>query len=373
MESIGTLAGGIAHDLNNVLAPILMSIELLRRQEKDPRRQDILSTIESSATRGADMVRQVLSFARGVEGRQMEVQVGHLLREIEKIANDTFLKTIRVRRDVPDDLWTVKGDPTQLHQVLLNLCVNARDAMPQGGSLTLSASNMLLDEQYAAMNIDAKPGPHVVIQVEDTGTGMSPEVMERIFEPFFTTKELGKGTGLGLSTTMAIVSSHGGFVQVQSEPGQGTQFRVFLPARTTTGASDAVVAENDLQQGNGELVLVIDDEAAVRQITRQTLELFGYRVLLAADGTEAVGMYATHKAEISVVLTDMMMPMMDGQSTIQILRRMNPDVRIIAASGLNTGSMAAKATHAGVKHFIPKPYTAETLLNTLHQTLHEPA
>jgi PAS domain S-box-containing protein len=372
MESIGTLAGGIAHDLNNVLAPILMSIELLRLQEKDPRRQDILSTIEGSAKRGADMVRQVLSFARGVEGRQVEVQVGHLLREIEKIADETFLKTIRVRRDVPDDLWTVKGDPTQLHQVLLNLCVNARDAMPQGGSLTISACNLMLDEQYAAMHIDAKPGPHVVINVEDTGTGMPPEVIERIFEPFFTTKEPGKGTGLGLSTTLAIAKSHGGFVQVQSEPGQGTQFRVFLPALTSSGGSEPSAVKNELPHGNGELILVIDDEASVRQITRQTLEIFGYRVLLAADGTEAAGTYATHKDEIAAVLTDMMMPVMDGQATIQVLRRMNPKVRIIAASGLNTSGMTARATHAGVNHFIAKPYTAEVLLTTLHQTLHGP-
>ncbi|MDP1586118.1 MAG: ATP-binding protein, partial [Prosthecobacter sp.] len=374
MESIGTLAGGIAHDLNNVLAPILMSIELLRLQEKDPRRQDILSTVEGSAKRGADMVRQVLSFARGVEGRQVEVQIGHLLREIEKIANETFLKTIRVKCSIQQGLWTVNGDPTQLHQVLLNLCVNARDAMPQGGVLSLAASNLMLDEQYAVMHIDAKPGPHVVIQVEDTGSGMPPEIVERIFEPFFTTKETGKGTGLGLSTTLAIANSHGGFVQVQSEPGLGTQFRVFLPARTTTGITESSAAtESELPLGNGELVLVIDDEESVRQITRQTLEMFGYRVLMAADGTEAAGTYATHKDEIAAVLTDMMMPVMDGQATIQVLRRMNPKVRIIAASGLNTSGMAAKATQAGVKHFIPKPYTAEILLKTLHQMLHESA
>ncbi len=373
MESIGTLAGGIAHDLNNVLAPIMMSIELLRLQEKDPRRLDILATIEGSAKRGADMVRQVLSFARGVEGRQLEVQAKHLLREIEKIVNETFLKSIRVSCDIQPGLWTVTGDPTQLHQVLLNLCVNARDAMPHGGTLSLTASNVTLDEHYAVMNLGAKPGPHVVIHVEDNGSGMPPEVVERIFEPFFTTKELGKGTGLGLSTTLAIVKSHGGFVRVESEPGVGTKFSVFLPARTEAGSQDAVITESELPRGNDELVLVIDDESAVRQITRQTLEIFGYRVLLAADGAEAAGIYAAHRDEVAVVLTDMMMPVMDGPAIIQVLLRINPKVRIISASGISTDSMVSKAINAGVKHFIPKPYSAETLLKTLHQALHEPA
>lgn len=371
MESIGTLAGGIAHDLNNVLAPIMMAIELLKMQEKNPMRLSVLDTIEGSAKRGADMVKQVLSFARGVEGQHLEVQVGHLLREIEKIANETFLKNIQVSCDVPADLWLVTGDPTQLHQVLLNLCVNARDAMPYGGLLSLTASNLKLDEQYAGMNIEAKPGPHVCIQVEDSGTGMPPEVIERIFEPFFTTKELGKGTGLGLSTTLGIIKSHGGFVRVYSEVGMGTRFHVYLPAQTEPAAGTEA-SEPELPRGNGELVLVIDDEAAVRQITRQTLEAFGYRVLLTTDGVEASAIYATRQNEIDVVLTDMMMPLMDGLTTIQVLLRMNPQARIIAASGLNSNGMVAQVTNTGVKHFIPKPYTAETLLKTLRDVLREP-
>jgi len=372
MESIGTLAGGIAHDLNNVLAPIMMSIELLKMQEKNPLRLSMLTTIEGSAKRGADMVKQVLSFARGVEGQQLEVQVGHLLREIEKIANETFLKNIQVRCDVSAELWLVKGDPTQLHQVLLNLCVNARDAMLNGGTLTLTSSNVMLDEQYAAMNIEAKPGPHVCIVVGDTGTGMPPEVIERIFEPFFTTKELGKGTGLGLSTTIAIIKSHGGFVKVQSRVGVGTQFHVYLPAQMEPAAEDVAAAPVGLPLGNGELLLVIDDEASVRQITGQTLEAFGYRVLLASDGVEATSIYASRKEEIALVLTDMMMPVMDGPTTILVLMRINPEIRIIAASGLSANGMEAKATNAGVKHFIPKPYTAETLLKTIRGVLGEP-
>jgi PAS domain S-box-containing protein len=371
MESIGTLAGGIAHDLNNVLAPIMMSIELLKIQEKDAKRLSILTTIEGSAKRGADMVQQVLSFARGVEGQQLEVQVGHLLKEIQKIVQDTFLKNIEVHSNIPSNLWLVHGDPTQLHQVLLNLCVNARDAMPNGGTLSLAASNIILDEHYAGMNIEANPGPHVRIVVEDSGTGMSPEVIERIFEPFFTTKELGKGTGLGLSTTIAIIKSHGGFVRVYSEVGMGSRFHIYLPAHTESGATVVDFAPIELPRGNNELVLVIDDEAAVRQITRQTLETFGYRVVLASDGVEATSIYAARKQEISVVLTDMMMPLMDGPTTIQVLLRLNPQARIIAASGLNANGMVAKAVSAGVKFFIPKPYTAETLLKTLREVIED--
>ncbi len=369
MDSIGTLAGGIAHDLNNALTPILMSIELLKLREKDQRDMKVLSTMESSVKRGAGMVRQLLTFASGMEGKQLAVQVGHLIKEIEKIANETFLKTIQVRSEIPADLWAVQGDPTQLHQVLLNLCVNARDAMPDGGVLKLSACNLMIDEHHAGPNGEGAPGPYIVIQVEDTGTGMPPEVIERIFEPFFTTKELGKGTGLGLSTSLGIIKSHHGFLHVESVPGVGTKFLVCLPAHTAASTGVEACVQTELRRGHGELVLVVDDEADVRQVVQQILEAFGYRVLLAADGTEASALYASRKEEIAVVVTDMMMPLMDGPATIQVLMSLNPQVRIIAASGLSTSINAAKATKEGVKHFIPKPYTTETLLQTLHSVL----
>ncbi len=370
MESIGTLAGGIAHDLNNVLAPIMMAVELLKMQERDAQRLSILKTIEISSKRGADMVGQVLSFARGVEGQQVEVQISHIIREIEALAHETFPKNIELTSNLPSGLWTVRGDPTQLHQVLLNLCVNARDAMPYGGTLVLAASNLVLDEHYSCMNIEAAPGPHVCIEVEDSGGGIPPDVIERIFEPFFTTKEVGKGTGLGLSTTMAIVKSHGGFARVYSEVGVGSRFHIYLPALTQAGALVPETLKPDLPRGQGELILVIDDEAAIRNITKQTLEAFGYRAILASDGAEAAAIYGVRKQEIAVVLTDMMMPVMDGPATIQVLMHMNPRVRIIAASGLNANGMVAKATHAGVRHFISKPYTAGALLKVLHSILH---
>ncbi|MBN8420370.1 MAG: PAS domain S-box protein [Verrucomicrobia bacterium] len=369
MESIGTLAGGIAHDLNNVLTPIMMSIELLKLQETNERRLNIFSAIENSAKRGADMVQQVLSFARGVEGRQLAVEMARLVREIEKIANETFLKNIQVRSTIQNSLWGVQGDPTQLHQVLLNLCVNARDAMPNGGTLKLSASNLMLDGQSGELSTQAKPGPYVLIEVEDTDTGMPPDVVERIFEPFFTTKELGKGTGLGLSTTLAIIKSHHGFLRVHSEMGEGTKFQLYLPASDSADMQDVTPVGASLPRGSGELVLVVDDEDTVRQIISQTLDAFGYRVLLAADGVEASTLFTAHQNEIAVVLTDMMMPVMDGLATIQVLMRMNPQVRIIAASGLGVKDMVARAMAAGVKHFIPKPYSAETLLKTLAEVL----
>jgi PAS domain S-box-containing protein len=373
LESIGTLAGGIAHDLNNVLAPVLMSIGLLQMDERDPERREILSTIEQSAKRGAEMVRQVLSFARGLEGRRIEIHLSHLLRDVMRITNDTFPKNIRVEAQMAPDLWPLLADPTQLHQVLLNLCVNARDAMPNGGRLTIRATNMRVDEHYAAMNIEARVGPHLQIDVEDTGAGIAAEHLDKVFDPFFTTKDLGKGTGLGLSTSLAIVKSHGGFIRVTTEPGQGSCFRVFLPAQAAgTAVDSAVAADAALPRGHGETVLVVDDEAAVRQITKQTLESFGYDVVVAADGSEAVSIYVQNQDRIALVLTDMMMPIMDGPATIRVLRRLNPGVRVIGASGVAVGDGPAPVPDTGIRHFLPKPYTADTLLTMVRQALDEP-
>jgi CheY-like chemotaxis protein len=244
--------------------------------------------------------------------------------------------------------------------------------MPNGGSLTVGVENFVLDEQYAAMNIQAKPGRYVTITVSDSGTGIPQNLLEKIFEPFFTTKELNKGTGLGLSTVMAIVKSHGGIINVYSEPGKGTSFNVYLPAIETSSEMRHDAAELvSLPRGNGEMVLVVDDEASILTITSQTLQAFGYRILTAKDGAEAVAVYAVHKNDIAVVLTDMMMPIMDGPATIHALIRINPSVKIVAASGLNANGNAAKMTEAGVKHFLTKPYTAGTLLKTMRAILDE--
>jgi CheY-like chemotaxis protein len=256
-----------------------------------------------------------------------------------------------------------------MHQVLMNLCVNARDAMPEGGSISIKVENIVVDENYARMHLEATAGRFVVINVSDTGPGISPEIQSRIFEPFFTTKEMSKGTGLGLSTALTIVKSHGGFINVYSELHKGSVFALYLPAVDVPGAIDSVALQTDLPLGHGELILVVDDEESIREITRGTLETFGYTVLTASDGTEALAVYADKKDEIAAVLTDMVMPFMDGPATIRALQRMNPKVRIIAASGLGTGPRAGEGALEGVSVFLNKPYTAEKLLKTLAEVL----
>jgi PAS domain S-box-containing protein len=369
MESIGTLAGGIAHDLNNVLSPILMAIDMLQLKTTDEASKKWLDVLRTNAERGGNMVRQVLSFARGVEGERVALQPKHLIKEIVKILRETLPKSLEISFQIPNDLWIISADATQMHQVLMNLCVNARDAMPEGGSIAIKAENVFVDENYARMHLEAKPGSFVMISVADTGPGMTPEIQSRIFEPFFTTKEMTKGTGLGLSTALTIVKSHGGFINVYSELHKGSQFTLYLPAVDMPGAADAAALQTNLPLGHGELVLVVDDEESIREITRGTLETFGYKVLTASDGTEALALYADKKNEIAVVLTDMVMPFMDGSATIRALQRMDPKVRIIAASGLGAGQRAGEGALEGVSVFLNKPYTAEKLLNTLAQVL----
>lgn len=369
MESIGTLAGGIAHDLNNVLSPILMAVEMLQLKVRDESGRQLLEILRSNAERGGNMIRQVLSFARGVEGERVSLQPKHLIKEIVKIMRETLPKSIEIVYYIPDDLWVISADATQVHQVLMNLCVNARDALPSGGSITIKAENVYVDENYARMHLEAKPGRFVVITVADTGTGMPPDVLSRIFEPFFTTKDMTKGTGLGLSTALTIVKSHGGFVNVYSEPGKGSQFAIYFPSQELEDHAVLGLPETDLPIGHGELILVIDDEEAIRQITASTLETFGYKVLLASDGTEAIPLYAQRRDEIAVVITDMLMPFMDGPATIRALLKMNRNVRIIAASGLTGGHKPGEAALEGVKMFLAKPYTAEKVLKAIAEVL----
>jgi two-component system cell cycle sensor histidine kinase/response regulator CckA len=369
MESIGILAGGIAHDLNNILSPILMSLEVLKLKYIDQESQVWLKLLQASAERGASMVKQILSFARGSEGKRVILQPKHLLSDVVKILKETFPRSIDVQFDLPSNLWIVTADPTQLHQVLMNLCVNARDAMPNGGSITIRAENCTIDDNYAQVNLEAQAGDFVKITVTDTGTGMDHNVIGLIFEPFFTTKEVGKGTGLGLSTALAIVKSHEGFMNVYSEVGKGTAFTLYLPASSATKEKPLPKRLPDFPTGHGELVLVVDDEDSIRQITKSTLETFGYRVLLAGDGTEALAVYEANRDDVKVVLTDMMMPIMDGEATIRALKRLTPSVNIIAASGLADDAKIAEAARAGVHMFLPKPYTAEQLLRAIAEVL----
>jgi len=368
LESIGTLASGIAHDLNNILTPILTVSHLLplKFRDLDEQTKQMLEILESSANRGASLVKQVLSFSRGQEGQRVILQIKHLLSEVINIANRTFSKSIQISANIPRmELWTISADATQIHQVLMNLIVNARDAMPNGGSLTISAENRYLDENYAAINLEAQVGFYVIVSISDTGMGIPPELLERIFDPFFTTKEVGQGTGLGLATVMGIVKNHGGFVRVYSEMGNGTQFQVYLPASEERLSQP--ILEEKLPIGNGELILIVDDEATIRQIAKTSLEKYNYTTLFASDGIEALALYAQHQKEISVVLIDMMMPNLDGLTTIRAMQIMNPQVRAIATSGLAANSQLALSVN--VKTFLLKPYTLEELLNALHEAI----
>lgn len=373
MESVGTLAGGIAHDLNNILAPILMASQILKRNTLDEQSQRMLYILETNAQRGTNLIRQVLSFARGVEGERTVLQVRHLVSELEKVLKETFVRSIEIKSNIPKEFWPIMGDPTQIHQILLNLCVNARDAMPNGGILTITGENIIVDEHYSRLYVNAKPGPYSVITVADTGSGIPPELKERIFEPFFTTKELGKGTGLGLSTVYSIVKSYGGFIDLYSEVGKGTRFKIYLPAVPSKESKIAEERVASLPTGNGELILVVDDESSVREITKLTLETFDYTVITASDGAEAVALYSDRKDKIKVVILDMNMPVMDGPAAIQAMRKCNPDVKIIGASGLETGQSLEYLSGESTSVFLQKPFTAESLLKVLNDLLTVPA
>ncbi len=373
LESIGTLAGGIAHDLNNMLAPILLALDLLRLHQPGPEARRLIATIETSAQRSAELVRQVLTFARGVEGRRQPLQIRHLIKEAARFAAETFPRDISVQTKFAPGLWGVSADPTQINQVLLNLALNARDAMPAGGALAFSAANFLADDASAATTPEARPGPYVVISVSDTGHGIAPEHVERIFEPFFTTKEVGKGTGLGLSTVHAIVREHDGFITVRTSPGQGAVFHVHLPAQPELEAPALHPASTPGPRGDGQTILVLDDEPAIRDLTRRTLEAHGYQVLLAGDGAEGVALFARHSERIALVITDLIMPIMDGQATINALRRLQPRLPIIAVSGHDPTGRIGRDSGPPVSGFLAKPYTVEALLSLVSDCIRPPS
>ena len=369
MDSIGTLASGVAHDLNNILAPILMSSSLLRSGLAPNEKDKLIETIETSAQRGSSIVKQLLAFGRGVEGERVVVQLRHLVNEMATIARETFPKNITIQSRLPKDLWPVKADPTHLHQVLLNLAVNARDALPHGGTLTFKAENANLDEIFTSMEPGAKAGPHVLLQAIDTGTGIPAHVVEKIFDPFFTTKEVGKGTGLGLSTVLGIVKSHGGIIQVHSEVGKGTTFSIYLPATQGDELVAPSIAPGDLPKGQQELILVVDDETPVRETAEKLLTQNGYRVLTAPDGAEGLALYSHHRREIKAIVTDVMMPLMDGVAMTRVLRKMDASVPILASTGLDDDEKIQEMKGLGVRTFLVKPYSVEKLLRSLRDEL----
>ncbi len=365
LESLGVLISGIAHDLNNALAPVILGIDMLRAMPDE--KENILRTMQSSAERGADMVKQVLAFARGGDTQKSLIHAEPLVKEMGKIITDTFPKNIDCQVKLSRELWPVSGIPTQLYQVLMNFCVNARDAMPNGGTLSLVTENVRVDEAMAASHPDAKPGNYVCVSITDTGTGISAGQMEKIFQPFFTTKAPGKGTGLGLSTSLSIIKNHDGFLTVHSEVGHGTEFKFYLPAVIEVLPA-ATPKEPPLPTGNGECVLIVDDEAIVLVIARTALENYGYRVLTAASGLEAITYLSEKRDAVDLVIADLVMPLMGGAATAIALRRISPDIKIIFASGSEKEAENVKE-RIEANGFISKPFTVEKLLTGLHAVL----
>jgi nitrogen-specific signal transduction histidine kinase/CheY-like chemotaxis protein len=373
LESIGMLASGIAHDLNNVLAPIILAAPLLRERATNPDDLRVIMSLEKSAERGVDLVRQILSFAQGVGGLHQAVEVKTLLDETMSVVRESFPKDIILDARVPDNLWPIVADPTQVHQVLLNLCVNARDAMGSGGTLTLNAENCLLSENAARRIEGASAGAWVVLHVGDTGTGIPPDVLAHIWEPFFTTKGAEGGTGLGLSTVRGIVENHKGFITLTTQPGRGTTFRVHLPAAEVKKEGGNVEPiQPGAMEGAGELIVVVDDDARIREMTAAILSRHGYRVLTASDGTEAVAIFAARGSEISMIITDVRMPNLDGAALANVVLQLNPLVKILAMSGLSSGGQNGQMQrYAGA--FLYKPFKIEALLHAVHGLLHSDA
>lgn len=375
LESLGKLAGGVAHDLNNLLLPVLMGVTLLKRLNPDEQSLKAIEGIHRAATKGADLVKRVLLFAGGAEGERTAVNLGTVVAEVDTVVTNTFPKDIKLAISMPQTPDYVIGDFGQLTQVLLTLCVNARDAMPEGGQITISAASAEVDPQYAVMRGATPSGSYVMIEVSDNGIGIPKEHMARIFDPFFTTKKSGVSTGLGLSTVESLLRRHGGFIDVSSEVGKGSTFRVYLPSHSGKGAgaidpgTEMHADLENLPRGNGELILVVDDETAILDIARQTLEAFGYSVLTAENGAQAIEIYTRDRSKIAAVLTDMIMPVMDGAALIKALRDIDPSVPVIAASGRTAPNQLAEVKDNQSVRFLSKPYSAELMLCTLFQTL----
>ena len=368
LEGIGSLASGIAHDLNNIFAPILMTLPLMRDSVRDSEDTAMLETVEACAQRGAEITRQLLTFARGTPEARVPLPVRHLLREMERLIRETFPRDIRLVLDLEENLGTVLGDPTQFHQALMNLCINSRDAMPEGGVIRISARDVPVDERFVAKASVIHPGPHLCVRVTDTGSGISPEHIDRIFDPFFTTKDVGKGTGLGLASVLGIVRGHDGFVRVTSEPGQGATFELFFPS--TTSATAPVPSEKPaIPRGQGEWILLVDDETPVRVSMQRTLETFGYRVLSATQGAEALTLLVQHGDRIRALITDMMMPVMGGPALIQAVRKMAPDLPILGMTGLPESPSIKGLVGLRLSALLTKPFTIEELARAVSAAL----
>jgi len=378
MESIGTLAGGVAHNLNNSLTPILLAMGILREKAPNVESHAIIETVESSVKHSAALVKELLAFARGVDGHHGELDLHRLISDAAKFMQQALPSDVDLAIQINADLWPVLGDATQINQVLHNLCLNARDAMPPGGGrINIVTQNLLVSETTKpGLPPEAALGPYALIAVSDTGTGIRPENMERIFDPFFTTKEFGKGTGLGLSAVQGIVKGHHGFITVNSIMDQGTVFRIYLPAlpsRAKPAFTEAPgAASASLPAGQGEELLLIDDDPSVRDTVSHLLEKHNYRVTAASVGLEGLEAFRLRQEEIKLVITDLHMPGMSGATVIRALQAKDPDLRIIAISGNLKTPQLSEETIADRLMFLSKPLTAEKLLATVRLMLDQP-
>ncbi len=368
MESIGLLAGGIAHDFNNILGGILGYASWLKTNiAHDHPFFRPIDTIEKSACRAAELTAQLLAFARGGKYDIRPSSLNGVVSESLRLLAGTLDKSIAIETRLDDSLPTVEIDVGQIQQVLINLCVNARDAMAGGGRLTIESAVAELDEADARSQPEAKPGWYAILSVSDTGLGMEESVRARIFEPFFTTKEKGKGTGLGLAMVYGVVKNHGGFIHVYSEPGQGSTFKIYLPLSDKPEAVDAA-PEAELN-GGSETVLIVDDEAAIREVASDILGSYGYRVRLAADGEEGVSIYRRERRRIDLVLLDMVMPRQGGRETFLELKRIDPKVRVLFSTGYSQNEKVNEIMALGVRGFIQKPYQVKDLLAKVRDVL----
>jgi len=376
MEAIGVLASGIAHDFNNLLQAVVGYLHLLREHlGNDPEALTYLESIEEMSNRGAELVKRLLAFGREDETRSFGlVRLQELVEDVCAILRRTFPREIRIETHIPEELWPVKGDPALLKQVLMNLASNARDAMPEGGRLIMEAYNMDLDLDTARNHPTLEPGKYVVLSVADTGIGMDAQTLERIFEPFFTTKEVGKGSGLGLFTTYGIIKSHKGEIYCTSTPGQGTVFRIYLPASdqlATSLSPQHRPGPEESIEGKGELVVVVDDEPAVLGLCKELLKSHGYRVVGAERGEDALEIIRTRGAEVELVILDWGLPGIGGRKTLEELLTIAPNLKVIVASGYTGGEEQRQALALGARRFVGKPYKLKTLLKAIREVLDE--
>ena len=369
LESLGTMATGIAHDLNNILTPIVICSGMLRSATENPQCDQYLDAIEKNAKRGADVIKQILTFARGGNGKKSHFSIGIILKEITRMVSETFPKSIECDAHFSPNAWPVFGNATQLHQVFMNLLINARDAMlPDGGRIKISLQNRHLSQKDVSLMSDGRPGAYLVVDVEDSGVGIRNTDLERIFDPFFTTKPAEHGTGLGLATVRGIIQEHGGFILVKSSFGHGTLFKVFLPANPNAIIENPYPKTSDkVRSGNGETILVVDDEPSIGALVSKALEENGYSPIQAKDGVEAIETYLQHKA--SMVITDLDMPQLNGVSLLRTLKKLEPGLRSICISGNVTDEVSEQLEKLGVRTILSKPFQITTLLDHVHEVL----